>query len=154
MEHLWIVSPVGLDKLQDMEWASSLVAAAPVVLGVCLLPSHSWQAGGNNLQLQLQCFIQMPGVMEKCKNHQSLLTLPHRQREVGGGWVRSGTLCAPRQGSSGSHSFLQAMGRSQSLPTGCVQHGSSMFPGSKSQNANFQSKNGLRWGKNKCGKKK
>lgn len=115
----------GLDKLLDMKWTFSLVAAGPVVLGLGLLPSHSWQAGGKDLHLQLQSFIQLPGVVEECKNHQSLLTLPQRQREVWGGWVRwslVGKVLSPRQGSSGNHSFLQAMGRFQSLPTGCVWH--------------------------------
>lgn len=87
----------------------------------------------------------LPGVGEECKNRQSMLTLPHSQRRLGEVVPCQECIVPPgRTALVGNHSFLQTMGRSQSLPTGCVQHGRGMFPGCKSQNANFQSKNGLR----------
>lgn len=55
----------------------------PVLLGVCLLPSHSWQAEGKDFQLQLQSFIQPAwgeGGMQEPPEFADIATQP---KEVG-----------------------------------------------------------------------
>lgn len=151
VDYLWFVSPVGSGKLQGLKWTSCLVATVPAVLGVCLLPSHRWQAGGKHPHLQLQSSIHMAWRGEGMWGLPSFAAICTQTRKRG--VQRLGELAPcrgsrhpPRQGSSGNQSSLQATCRPQSIPRGCVQHGIGMFPNSKSQNVNFQPRNGLKWG--------
>lgn len=141
------MSPVGLGKLQDMKSGSFLVAAVPVVFGVCL-PSSLSQLAGRREEFAASVPVLHSAAWGDAGMQEPpefADTATETKRDVGRlgevSFVRNtlspqaGQLCKPQ--------LPPSHGEVSVPPTSCVQHGRGMFPGSKSQNANFQSKNGL-----------
>lgn len=146
VEYLWFVSPVGSGKLQDLKWASPLAATVPAVLGSAFSPTT---AGRQEESINSFSYVAWGGGGMWGLLSFAAVATQRRERGVGrlGELVpRWGLRCPPRQGSSGNRSLLQAVQRSQSIPGDCVQHGRGTFPNSKSLNANFHPRNGLKWG--------